>query len=433
MTNASSYDPLKDKLQRLAIAKRRLELAAQRRETTRVKNWAASWSNPACLAIIAGLIGYLGTMLTWTLHLYDESRQQANVRTEEATKHARTLDLEEKKQKATNEIERKRLEGTLILDALKTGEGTEKTRQTALNLLLLSDAKLVTFDDDTRSKLMAWADGEGGVGPGLPPSSVSTETADAVDFRAYEAMETDAAFAVSILNKLFEKQYTPPAVKPPKFGNSFRNAYYDEVEKVLYAPPDVRYLPDITYHEVAHMYLPKWGFQGESGALTESLADCFASVVKQHKLKQSAQTADWLIGPKAIAWLSGEDLSKTMNVAPLRSLKAPGTAYEASVLGKDPQVGHMNQFFKTESDNDNGGVHTNSGIPNKAFYETAMKIGTERTSVIWVKAISSVTDTSPAFAVFCRETVKQAKQPSEVDVSAEILAAWKSVGVDPAN
>ena len=53
----------------------------------------------------------------------------------------------------------------------------------------------------------------------------------------------------------------------------------------------------------------------------------------------------------------------------LRSMKAPGTAYDDPVLGKDPQPAHMRNFVHTNQDN--GGVHINSGIPNRAFYLAA--------------------------------------------------------------
>ncbi len=43
------------------------------------------------------------------------------------------------------------------------------------------------------------------------------------------------------------------------------------------------------------------------------------------------------------------------------------------MLGKDPQPAHMDDFKVTALDN--GGVHINSGIPNKAFYEIATALG----------------------------------------------------------
>ena len=54
-------------------------------------------------------------------------------------------------------------------------------------------------------------------------------------------------------------------------------------------------------------------------------------------------------------------------------MKDPGTAYNDPVLGKDPQPGHMKDYVTTSSDN--GGVHINSGIPNRAFYLIATEIG----------------------------------------------------------
>ena len=54
-------------------------------------------------------------------------------------------------------------------------------------------------------------------------------------------------------------------------------------------------------------------------------------------------------------------------------MSAPGTAYDDPSLGKDPQVAHMDDYLETADDN--GGVHTNSGIPNKAFHLAATGIG----------------------------------------------------------
>ena len=65
-------------------------------------------------------------------------------------------------------------------------------------------------------------------------------------------------------------------------------------------------------------------------------------------------------------------------------MKAPGTAYNDKVLGKDPQPAHMSKYVVTASDN--GGVHINSGIPNHAFYLAAIALGGhawEKAGLIW--------------------------------------------------
>ena len=61
-------------------------------------------------------------------------------------------------------------------------------------------------------------------------------------------------------------------------------------------------------------------------------------------------------------------------------MKAPGTAYDDAVLGKDPQPAHMDDYVHTTDDN--GGVHINSGIPNHAFYLAATELG----GYAWEKA-----------------------------------------------
>ena len=54
-------------------------------------------------------------------------------------------------------------------------------------------------------------------------------------------------------------------------------------------------------------------------------------------------------------------------------MKAPGTAYDDDVLGKDPQPDSMDGYVRTSADN--GGVHINSGIPNRAFCLVATALG----------------------------------------------------------
>jgi len=70
-------------------------------------------------------------------------------------------------------------------------------------------------------------------------------------------------------------------------------------------------------------------YHGQSGALNESLSDVFGSLVKQWRLHQKAEEADWLIGAEVFTPRIAADA--------LRSLKAPGTAYDNADFGKDPQ------------------------------------------------------------------------------------------------
>lgn len=136
---------------------------------------------------------------------------------------------------------------------------------------------------------------------------------------------------------------------------------------------------DVIGHELTHgvtQFEARLVYWDQPGALNESFSDVFGSLVKQRVRGQTADQADWLIGEGL--------LTQNVNGKALRSMKAPGTAYDDPVLGKDPQPAHMNDYKNV--DYDNGGVHINSGIPNHAFYVVATQIGGhawEKAGQIW--------------------------------------------------
>jgi Zn-dependent metalloprotease len=140
---------------------------------------------------------------------------------------------------------------------------------------------------------------------------------------------------------------------------------------------------DIIGHELTHgvvQFEAALVYQDQPGALNESFADVFGSLVKQWLHRQTVNEANWIIGEGL--------LTPNVNGAGIRSLKAPGTAYDDPVLGKDPQPAHMRDYWTGTYDS--GGVHINSGIPNHAFYVTAMEIGGfawEKAGLIWYTAL----------------------------------------------
>ncbi len=90
-------------------------------------------------------------------------------------------------------------------------------------------------------------------------------------------------------------------------------------------------------------------YHGESGTLNESVSDVFGSIVKQWHRKQTVDQADRLSGDELIA-------DKKLGKA-LRSLKAPGTAYDNTLMGgQDPQPAHYRNYYGDRADD--GGVHT---------------------------------------------------------------------------
>ena len=168
------------------------------------------------------------------------------------------------------------------------------------------------------------------------------------------------------------------------YGENYNNAFWNG-SQMVYGDGDGEMFNrftislDVIGHELAHgitQYEAALEYQGQPGALNESFSDVLGSLVKQYVLKQDADKADWLIG---------EGLFKRkVKGKSLRSMKEPGSAYDDPVIGKDPQPGHMKDYVDTTSDN--GGVHINSGIPNRAFYLTATELGGkawERAGKIW--------------------------------------------------
>src|SRR5262249_39364946 len=140
---------------------------------------------------------------------------------------------------------------------------------------------------------------------------------------------------------------------------------------------------DIIGHELTHgvtQHEANLDYLGQPGALNESVSDVMGSLIKQRQLNQTADQADWLIGAKLLT-------ANVQGVA-LRSMKAPGTAFDDPVLGKDPQPRHMKNYLRTHADY--GGVHINSGIPNHAFYLVATQIGGfawEKAGRIWYETL----------------------------------------------
>ena len=176
---------------------------------------------------------------------------------------------------------------------------------------------------------------------------------------------------------------------------------------------------DVLGHEFTHAVTERTAglvYQGQPGALNESVSDVFAACLKQRLLGQRADQGDWLIG--AGLFLPG------INGTALRSMSAPGTAYDDPALGTDPQPADMSGYIETTDDN--GGVHLNSGIPNRAFHLAATAIGgssAEGAGRVWYAALGLVAE-DVDFAGFAAACVQVAGEHADA-----VRAAWTEVGV----
>ncbi len=132
---------------------------------------------------------------------------------------------------------------------------------------------------------------------------------------------------------------------------------------------------DVIVHEITHGVTSSTAdleYIGQSGALNESYSDVFAAM---------ADDDDWLIG---------EDIyTPSISGDALRSMSDPNQG-GSSLSDPGWQPAHMNEFLYIPytDDWDLGGVHINSGIPNKACYLVANQIGREKTEQIYYRTLA---------------------------------------------
>lgn len=222
----------------------------------------------------------------------------------------------------------------------------------------------------------------------LPGTLVRSEndpqTGDAAVDEAYDGAGTTYDFYKNIFNRNSIDDRGLQLDSTVHYGQNYDNAFWNG-NQMVYGDGDGQIFNrftislDVIGHELTHGVTQNeagLAYQDESGALNEHISDVFGSLVKQYFLQQTADKADWLIGVGLF----------TPNVKgkAIRSMSNPGTAYDDPTIGKDPQPASMDDY-KT-IDYDNGGVHINSGIPNRAFYLVASAIGGyawEKAGKIW--------------------------------------------------
>ncbi|QLE45087.1 peptidase M4 family protein (plasmid) [Nostoc sp. C052] len=263
-------------------------------------------------------------------------------------------------------------------------------------------------------------------GEGDPPSS------DAAVNEAYDA----AGATYDLFHEIFDRNSVDDKGlrldSTVHYGVKYDNAFWNG-DQMVYGDGDGELFQrftksiDVIGHELTHgvtQYQAGLQYDGESGALNESFSDVFGSLVKQKINNQTAEEADWLIGQGLLA--------STVKGIALRSMKAPGTAYDDPLLGKDPQPAHVKDKY-TGTD-DNGGVHINSGIPNYAFYLAAVAIGGyawEKAGKIWYITLRDRLNAQADFKTAANVTIQVAGElyGNGSDEQKAVQDAWQKVGV----
>ena len=255
--------------------------------------------------------------------------------------------------------------------------------------------------------------------------------ADASVNQAYDGLGHVFDFYLSAYHRNSIDDHNMPLTATVHFGVKYNNAFFNGQEMVFGDGDNVIFTGftsclDVIGHELTHgvtAHEANLVYMNQSGALNESISDVFGVLVKQYVLNQTAAQADWLIGAGLLKF-TGQAL---------RSMKAPGTAYNNPVMGHDPQPADMRHYLNTSQDN--GGVHLNSGIPNRAFFLVAEALGGhawEKAGQIWYDTLRDKNLKKTAtFRNFAGLTIKSAGLrygSAGIEVKAT-TNAWHQVGI----
>lgn len=249
---------------------------------------------------------------------------------------------------------------------------------------------------------------------------------------AYDNTQSTYDFYLEVYDRESLDGESMELVSSVHYGVAFDNAFWDGAQMVygdgsgqLFQVGSLVRALDVVAHELAHGvtdFTAGLVYSKQSGALNEHMSDVFGSLVKQHRHHQTADQADWLLGNGTLVPELG---------TALRSLKEPGTAFAG-----DRQPAHMDDYADlpddNDPDNDNGGVHINSGIPNHAFYLLATSLGGyawEKAGRIWYVTLTQKLTETSTFNDAAGTTAAVAKELFGPDEANAVADAWREVGL----
>ena len=251
---------------------------------------------------------------------------------------------------------------------------------------------------------------------------------DAAVNDAYEGFGDTYNFYWEVLHRNSIDDKGMPIYGLAHYAKAYDNAFWDGEGHMWFGDGDGKMLTqttkgvDVIGHELTHgvtQYTLKLVYHGQSGALNESISDCFGSMVMQRAKGETSAQASWLIGADIV----GPQLAPA-----LRSMKEPGKANPY-----DDQPATMNDYVKTAEDS--GGVHTNSGIPNHAFYVIATTLGGhswDAAGLIWYDTMHDArVPPNASFRKFAGGTLRAAEKrfgasSNEADA---VRKGWEAVAV----
>jgi bacillolysin len=165
---------------------------------------------------------------------------------------------------------------------------------------------------------------------------------------------------------------------------------------------------DVAGHEMTHGVIENTAnlvYKSQSGAINESMADVFGTMIDRD---------DWTIG---------EDIIKSNKFiqGAVRSMSNPNQGGKND-YGYQPATMAQYEKLPEDADNDNGGVHVNSGICNYAFYLFATAVTKDKAEKIYYRALTTYLTRTSKFLDLRLAVIKAATDIHGAS-SAEVAAA----------
>jgi Zn-dependent metalloprotease len=201
-------------------------------------------------------------------------------------------------------------------------------------------------------------------------------------------------------------------------GSSLGNAFWNG-QAMFYGNGDAAFSSplakslDVAGHEISHGVIQNTAnleYQGESGAMNESFADIFASMID----RDNWQIGEDVVNPSVFPSGALRDLSNPNNGG--NNLGDPGW-----------QPAHTDEQYTGSQDN--GGVHINSGITNRAFFLFASAVGRDKAELVFYRALDTYLTRSSQF-LDLRAAVAQSAEDLYGNTEVEAaITAFNTVGI----
>ena len=200
-------------------------------------------------------------------------------------------------------------------------------------------------------------------------------------------------------------------------GEEMDNAFWNG-KFMVYGNGNIGFTPlagglDVGGHEMTHGVINATAnlvYRNESGAINEHIADVFGVLIDEE---------DYLLGEDIVR-------REVYRTGAMRDMEDPHNG-GTSLRDNGWQPDHISEIYTGEQDN--GGVHINSGIPNRAFFLFASEIGKEKAGQVYYHALTTYLTASSEFTDLRRAVINSATDLFGAAEAQAAASAFDAVGI----